>query len=168
MGARGVPEARHGVEGQGICGDEAARHLGLGIRRSKDADLLKILPEGIVRELKGVVTMVVHKHVSTTTPMDIDKRIMTITRDCGQEGHTGHDCWQKRVGKGKGSTNGENKETTYRREWSKCTGNGINNVDFQSSFQNPGALRLCSQRAPARSVCDPSAPGRGQLSARRG
>jgi hypothetical protein len=67
----------------------------------KKADLLKVIPEVIVKELKkstninfesdsysdirDVVNTIVHNHLSTNAPMDVDKKhIMSIEKE-GQE-----------------------------------------------------------------------------------
>ena len=68
----------------------------------KEADLLKILPEVIVKELKkstnidfekdtyseirDVVTTIVHNHMNVASPMDVDKKyVMSIEKGAGYE-----------------------------------------------------------------------------------
>ena len=68
----------------------------------KKADLLKIVPDVILKELKkgtninfetdtykelrDVVTTIVHNHTNTTMPMDIEKRLLSVTEGGGAGG----------------------------------------------------------------------------------
>ena len=63
----------------------------------KKADLIKIMPDVIVKELKkstnvnfekdtydeirDIITTIVHNHMNTSSPMDVDKKIMSLSTD---------------------------------------------------------------------------------------